>query len=122
MKQNVTYPSIWGMMLFCVVILFGEHVNAQANFELAERFTADNMQNRAGSKFLRAIWIEDEDDFWYECEDGDGKRWVYVDAARQSRRPLLNNNKMAAQLSETFNLGFNTIDLDLRVFDYDPDG
>jgi dipeptidyl-peptidase 4 len=91
------------------------------NFELAERFTADKMQKMTGSTFLRTNWIDDEDRFWYEWEDGDGKKWVFVDAARQSSRPLFNNADMAAQLSETFNRGFDAKNLDLKDFDYDTD-
>lgn len=93
----------------------------QPNFELAERFTADNMQNMTGSTFLRTNWIEDENIFWYEWENGDGKRWVYVDADDETKRPLFDNEDMAAQLSETFNRGFDAKDLDLNDFDYDTE-
>jgi hypothetical protein len=79
------------------------------------------MQKMTGSTFLRANWIEDEDRFWYQWEDGDGKRWVYVNASRQQIRPLFDTDEMAAQLSETFNRGFNAKDLDLKGFDYDVD-
>ena len=100
-----------------------ENATAQQepNFELAERFTANNMQNMTGSTFLRANWIEDEDRFWYEWQDGDGKRWTFVDAARQTSRPLFDVQRMAAELSEAFNRGFNIKDLDLKDFDYDTD-
>lgn len=122
MKRIFTNCFFPGIALLLMTAFCGQDALAQANFEFAERFTADNMQNMTGSTFLRANWIEDEDNFWYEWEDGDGKRWVYVDAARQNRRPLFDNNEMAAQLSETFNRGFNAKDLDLKEFDYDTDG
>lgn len=121
MKRIITNCFFQGIVLLLMTALCGQDALAQANFELAERFTADNMQNMTGSTFLRANWIEDEDNFWYEWEDGDGKRWVYVDAARGNRRPLFDNNEMAAQLSETFNRGFNAKDLELEDFDYDTD-
>ncbi len=92
-----------------------------ANFELAERFTAQNMQRMTGSTFLGANWIEDENKFWYQWEDGDGKRWMHVDADRRQIRPLFDTDRMAEQLSEKFNRGFNAKDLDLRGFQYDTD-
>ena len=92
-----------------------------ANFELAEQFTSQQMQKMTGNTFLRARWIEDEDRFWYEWEDTEGKRWEFVDAGNQTRRPLFDRNEMAAQLSEEFSRGFNAKDLDLKEFDYDTD-
>jgi len=92
-----------------------------ANFELAEQFTSDRMQNLTGDTFLRANWIEDEDRFWYEWETNEGKRWEFVDAENKSRRSLFDREQMAAQLSEEFNRGFNAKDLDLNGFDYDTD-
>ncbi len=120
--MNLRYKL--SLLFGIVVALFlfpGQGLSQTANFELAERFTGNNMQKMTGSTFLRANWIEDEDRFWYEWEDGDGKRWVYVNASRQQIRPLFDTDDMAAQLSETFNRGFNSKDLDLRGFDYDVD-
>ena len=93
----------------------------EANFELAEQFTSDRVQNLTGDTFLRANWIEDEDRFWYEWETNEGKRWEFVDADSKSRRDLFDRDRMAAQLSEEFNRGFNAQDLDLNGFDYDTD-
>lgn len=118
--------SIQSLTVFLMVLLGGflfEDLNAQqpANFELAERFTADNMRKMTGTTFLRPNWIEDEDRFWYEWEDGNGKRWMFVDASRQNIRPLFDRDEMASQLSETFNRGFDSKKLDLKEFDYDTD-
>ncbi|MFO7848165.1 MAG: DPP IV N-terminal domain-containing protein [Balneolaceae bacterium] len=121
MKHLYTIGSIIGSLFFFVFLSMPDAAQAQANYELAERFTGDNMQNMTGSTFLRTNWIEDENIFWYEWETGDGKRWVYVDADDESKRPLFDNEDMAAQLSETFNRGFDSKDLDLKEFDYDTD-
>lgn len=121
MKSTFTNSFLFGIVLFFVMMIAGANVQAQANFELAERFTGANMQNMTGSTFLRANWIEDEDNFWYEWDNGDGKQWIYVNADNQTRRPLFDNNEIAAQLSETFNRGFDAKNLDLKEFDYDID-
>lgn len=121
MNYKAIISSFLGVLLFFT--LHTSEILAQqvANFELAERFTADKMQKMTGSTYLNANWIEDEDRFWYEWEDGDGKKWVYVDARRRSLRPLFDVNEMAAQLSETFNRGFDSKNLDLKNFDFDTD-
>lgn len=111
-------------LFISIALLFGLSVSGfsqNANFELAERFTADRMQKMTGSTSLNPNWIENEDRFWYEWEDGDGKRWMYVDAARQTVRPLFDKEVMAAELSEIFKRGFNAKDLDLKEFDYDTE-
>ena len=120
MKHTIFAPALG---LLTSLFLFAGYTQAQQtpNFELAERFTAENMQNMTGSTFLNARWIEDEDRFWYEWEDPNGKHWVFVDADDETMRPLFDRDEMAAQLSETFSRGFNAKDLDLKDFDYDTD-
>ena len=121
--MNKRYFLFVPMWAFIFAFLFSSAATAQqeANFELAERFTGSKMSNMTGSTFLRPNWIEDQDNFWYEWEDTNGKKWVYVDARRSTSRPLFDTNAISAQLSETFNRGFNANNLDLKDFDYDTD-
>ncbi|MEX0660744.1 MAG: DPP IV N-terminal domain-containing protein [Balneolaceae bacterium] len=120
--MQLRYFFALSLSLLCVMFFSSETAQAQTpNFELAERFTADNMQKMTGSTYLNPNWIEDEDRFWYEWEDSNGKRWIYVDADRELVRPLFDRDDMAAQLSQEFSRGFNTNDLDLKEFDYDTD-
>lgn len=121
MKNLLTAGSVIGALIFTVIFPVFASAQVQPNFELAERFTAENMRTMTGSTFLRTNWIEDENIFWYEWENGEGKRWVYVDADDETKRPLFDNEDMAAQLSETFNRGFDAKDLDLNDFDYDTE-
>lgn len=121
MNYKAIFASFLGALLLFTLNTTDLFAQEKPNFELAERFTADKMQKMTGSTYLNANWIEDEDRFWYEWENGDGKKWVYVDATRQRLRPLFDVNEMAAQLSETFNRGFDSKDLDLKDFDYDTD-
>lgn len=92
-----------------------------ANFELAERFTSDNMQKMVGSTTVFPRWIEDTNNFWYNFETADGTYWWYVDAEEGSKRPLFDRQQMAAELTEMFNQTYNHKDLDLDDFQYDDD-
>jgi len=106
---------------FVYHILTTDSVAQEANFELAERFTADKMQKMTGSTFLSPNWIEDENRFWYEWETPDGKQWMFVDADDETARPLFDRDDMAAQLSEEFSRGFNARDLEIEDFDFDTE-
>jgi dipeptidyl aminopeptidase/acylaminoacyl peptidase len=120
MNKNATRSS--GILaVLMLVFTLNIDAQAQANFELAERFTAQNMTKLTGSTSVNARWIDDEDRFWYQWNGTDGKRWEFVDARRGTKQPLFDHNDMAAQLSEKFNRAFNPQDLDLRSFNYDTD-
>jgi len=115
------YPLLIFVLFLNIFLLFQPtDVLAQekANFELAERFTADEMQNMTGSTFLNANWMKNKSEFWYEWETPNGKKWIHVDADDQQKRPLFDHSEVSAQLSETFNRGFNAKDLDLKEFEY----
>ncbi len=115
MKNKV--PALF---TFVAVFIIGNKATAQkANFDLAERFTTQNMQKMVGSTSVFPRWIEDTDNFWYTYENKEGKNWYYVDAARGNKRLLFDQEEMAAQLSEEFNRSFNAKDLDLKGFNYD---
>ena len=107
------------LLSFLFLFLFSATAFAQTgNYKLAERFTSDNMEKMTGSTFLNANWAEDEDFFWYEWDSPEGRQWFYVDADRREKRPLFDNDELAAQLSEMFNRGFNAKDLELEEFEY----
>jgi len=117
LQRLISSLLLTGILFIAPASLLGQ----EANFELAEQFTSDRMQNLTSDMFLRANWIEDEDRFWYEWETNEGKRWEFIDADSKSRRNLFDRKRMAAQLSEEFNRGFNAQNLDLNGFDYDTD-
>ncbi len=121
MLKYTIFAPLAGLLTSAILLTGALQAQQAPNFELAERFTADNMQNMTGSTFLNARWIEDKDRFWYEWEDPSGKRWIYVDADEEIMRPLFDRDEMAAQLSETFSRGFNAKDLEIEDFDYDTD-
>ena len=110
--------------LFLLSFLGVQSVFAQqgsANFELAERFTSDNVQKMIGSTSVFPRWIEDTNNFWYTYENSEGTFWWYVNAERSQKRPLFDRDELSMQLAEIFNKPFNAKDLDLDDFTYDDD-
>jgi dipeptidyl aminopeptidase/acylaminoacyl peptidase len=105
-------------LLFIFIFSISISTNAQANFEAAERFTEDKMEDMTGNTQIYPRWIEDQDRFWYSYENQEGQFWYFVDAADGEKRPLFDRMEMASQLAEIFNRPFNHKDLELEDFEY----
>ncbi len=97
------------------------YAQEKANFELAERFTTEQMSKMVGSTSVYPTWIKNTNQFWYSYNNKDGKNWYFVDAAKGNQRLLFDQEEMAAQLSEAFSKAFNAKDLPLKDFKYDTD-
>ncbi|MDZ7771856.1 MAG: DPP IV N-terminal domain-containing protein [Balneolaceae bacterium] len=124
--NSIHYGKQLVIGLACTLaLLFGaQPATAQqgkANYELAERFTSDNMQKMTGSTSVWPRWIDETNDFWYTYETQEGNYWWYVDAEEETKRPLFDRQRMAAELTEMFNRTYNHKDLDLDEFNYDVD-
>lgn len=103
------------------VILFYStpEVSAQkANFEQAQQFTTQMMEKMSSDIRVTPEWIEDQDRFWYSYENQKGKNWYFVDAERNNKRPLFDQEVMASKLAETFKKSFDSKDLPLKDFEY----
>jgi dipeptidyl aminopeptidase/acylaminoacyl peptidase len=109
------------MFTFCLSIILANSVqiiSAQANYEMAERFTEQMMEKMTGDTQVYPRWIEDQNRFWYNFDSQEGERWYFVDAERGEKRPLFDRDVMASKLAEIFNKPFNSKDLPLEDFEY----
>lgn len=119
MFKKLLTPCLVGVLLIGATQV--TQAQQKANFELAERFTSQQMQKLVGSTSVSPRWIEDTDTFWYTYDSPNGKNWYFVDAAKGQKRLLFDQNEMAGQLSEIFSRTFNEKDLDLKSFKFDTD-
>lgn len=111
------FVLLLGLMIIPAVIF----AQTAGNFELAERFSATNVTQKVGSTSVNAQWLKKSDKFWYQWNDSNGRRWMYVDVAKKMKRPLFDQDDLAAKLSEQFNKGISATDLPLRNFRFDED-
>ena len=75
--RQLFYPCLFNLLLAG----FASPLTAQkANFELAEKFTTQQMEKMASSLSVDPNWFKDENRFWYEYKNTDGKNWYVVDA------------------------------------------
>ncbi|MFQ5676537.1 MAG: DPP IV N-terminal domain-containing protein, partial [bacterium] len=102
-----------------LTILFNPLSAQKANFELAEKFTTQKMEKMASSLRVEAHWLKKQSKFWYAYKRPEGKSWYFVDAVKRSKRPLFDQEEMAAQLAESLQKPFNSKDLPLKDFKYD---
>ncbi len=116
LRKNLFYPCLFNLLLTAFV----STLTAQkANFELAEKFTTQKMEKMASSLQVKPNWFKNENRFWYEYKNTDGKNWYVVNAEKRTKRSLFDKEDMAAQLAELFKKPFNSKDLPLKDFEYD---
>jgi len=90
-----------------------------ANWELATRFSSDNLRPIVSSTNVSARWIADTDSAWYQWRDPEGKRFMLLVPKNRARTPLFDHVKLAADLSmlskkpyEWNDLPFNSVNFD----------
>jgi dipeptidyl-peptidase 4 len=71
----------------------------KANYELAARWTPAKVGKLVFDTSVTPHWLETGDRFWYSYETSQGRRWMIVDPAARTKRPLFDNAKMAAGLT-----------------------
>ena len=124
----MSFPSLSRTLSFAITVCFllilfpSERAWAQeANFDQAQQFTTDRMEDKIGDLQVSPNWIEDENQLWYEFKTPAGNRWHYVDADDELQRPLFDHESMAAELNEILEEPVDRYDLPLEDFDYDTD-
>ncbi|MBE6209420.1 MAG: S9 family peptidase [Rikenellaceae bacterium] len=91
-------------------------------YELAERFTASKLQNMLFSTSVDPHWFHSGEKFWYSYKTSKGTSWYVVDPAKRSRKPLFDNVKLAAQLTEIVRDPYVASHLPIRNLEVDEDG
>jgi dipeptidyl-peptidase-4 len=83
--------------LLCALNLLAQQ---KANYQLAARFSPKKLEKLIFSTNVDPHWLKKTDRFWYMYETTDGKKWYIVDAAKQEKKLLFDNEKLAMQISK----------------------
>jgi dipeptidyl-peptidase-4 len=92
-------------MLFAGLLLFSCHLYARqtpvtkSNYQLAARFSPKKLEKMIFSTQVDAHWLKKNDRFWYMYETTEGKKWYIVDPSKAEKKPLFDNDKLAAAIS-----------------------
>ncbi|MFN3683825.1 MAG: DPP IV N-terminal domain-containing protein [Fimbriimonadaceae bacterium] len=92
---------------------------AQANWKLADRFTAESLQPFVYSTSLTPNWIGKTDQFWFSWKDAGGTRYWRVDPGRKSKAPLFDADRMAALLAEQLKRPIDALNLQISNLRFD---
>lgn len=71
----------------------------ESNYQLAERFSPTKVGKMIYSTSVTPTWLKDGKSFWYTYSTSEGKMYYLVDAVKQTKKPLFDHVKMAAELS-----------------------
>jgi len=71
----------------------------KANYELAARWMPAKVGKLVFDTSVTPHWLETGDRFWYSYETSQGRRWMIVDPAARTKKPLFDNARMAAALT-----------------------
>ena len=73
---------------------------AQPNYELADQYSAKKVKAMVHSLKVDPHWFSTSYKFWYKWETSEGAQYYIVDAARGTRTPVFDMEKLAMELSE----------------------
>ena len=86
----------------------------KANYDLAARFSPDNLKRMVFSTAVDAHWLKQSERFWYVYETSSGKTWYLVDPVKRLKKPLFDPAKMAADMSRLSKDPFDAQHLDIE--------
>lgn len=87
------------LLLFSMALTAGAQQAPEANYRLAARFSPKKLEKLIFSTNVDPHWLKQSDRFWYEWSTPKGKTWFLVDPARSSKKPLFDNEKLAAEIT-----------------------
>lgn len=85
----------------------------------AETLTQSAERRRARNCDVYPRWIGDSDRFWYTRDTPDGREWVLVEAASNTRRPLFDHAGLAEALAQALQREVDSRDLPMYQVRFD---
>jgi len=70
-----------------------------ANYQLAARFSSKKLEKMIFTLNVEPHWLKKSDRFWYMYETTEGKKWWIVDPLKGEKKPLFDNERLAAAIS-----------------------
>lgn len=99
-KKHLSF-SLIALLLVAIGLMGAENIPiTKANYELPARFTPNKMKKMVFSTYVDAHWLKHSERFWYIFETTEGKDFIMVDPAKKQKRPIFDNVRMAALLTE----------------------
>ena len=88
------------LLIAFVLNASSQSANTKANYQLASRFSDKKINKMVFSTSVDPHWLKKSDRFWYVFETPNGKNWYIVDPARNEKKPMFDNARMAAEITK----------------------
>ncbi|MCX6574054.1 MAG: DPP IV N-terminal domain-containing protein, partial [Candidatus Aminicenantes bacterium] len=110
------------LVLFVSLAAVGAHAAPpdakKANYDLASRWTPAKVGKLVFDTSVAPHWLSTGDRFWYSYETSQGRKWLIVDPATKSKKPLFDNAKMAAQLTRILLVPYDAQHLPIKTIKF----
>jgi dipeptidyl aminopeptidase/acylaminoacyl peptidase len=90
----------------------------RADYERAVRFLPPNVRQLVSEADVTPHWIEKSSRFWYRHEGPQGKEFVLVDAAANTRQPAFDHARLAGALSRVAGGAYSASKLPFDSFEF----
>jgi len=107
---------------FLISPLLASAQGTQADYERAVRFLPSNVRHLVSEADVTPHWIEKTSRFWYRQEGPEGKQFLLVDPAANTRVPAFDHSKLAAALSRVAGNSYQPGKLPFDSFEFSDDG
>ena len=87
-----------------------------ANYDLAARFSPKRVNNMVFSTSVTPNWFKNSDKFWYTYQTPQGTFYYIVDPATNTKKPIFDNAKLAALLTEAIKDPFDAQHIPIERF------
>lgn len=78
----------------------GNKKQPKPNYRLASKFSSENISKLVHSTSINPHWLKNGNRFWYQYKTTEGSNYYLVDADKNTKTALFNNEKMAKWLTE----------------------
>jgi dipeptidyl-peptidase-4 len=92
---------------------------AQVDYSRAEQFLSWNLENRVYARDIFPKWLDDGNRFWYRVRTPRGEEFYLVDPIANTRRPVFENERLAAAMSLAAKTAFDSHKLGFSTFDFE---
>ncbi len=92
--------NIFILLLMAASTAFSQQPAANtANYQAAAHFSPKKLEKMLFSTTVEPHWLKKSTRFWYMYETSEGKKWYIVDPAKGEKKPLFDNDRLAAAIT-----------------------
>ncbi|MGB8952464.1 MAG: DPP IV N-terminal domain-containing protein [Candidatus Aminicenantales bacterium] len=118
-RPLVVFWALWFLIAAATPALLSENTPVQkANYKLAARWTPQKVGKLVFDIRVSPHWLDTGDRFWYSYETSQGRKFIIVDPSAKSKKPLFDNAKMAALLTQITLFPYDAQHLPIRTIEF----